>query len=60
MNDDDTVRIPLIVRPAPLPRWVLPAICVAYAFAGGVLTFACLVLAQAAYQITSTPICRRL
>lgn len=58
--DDDTVRIPLIVGPERLPRWVLPAICVAYAFAGGVLTFGCLVLVHAANQITTTPLCRRL
>lgn len=59
MTDDDTVRIPIIVGPAHLPRWVLPALAVAYAIAGGVLAFGALVLAHAADQITSTPMCRR-
>lgn len=60
MSDDDTMRIPLIVTEVRLPRWVLPAIALAYALAGGVLSFGCLVLIHAADQINSSPMCRRL
>lgn len=57
---DDTARLPVIIHRRETPRWVLPAIAVAYAAAGAVLTLSCLVLAHAADQITSTPMCRRL
>lgn len=61
MSEDDTVTMPIFVaRPDVLPRWVMPALAFAYAVAGGVLSFACLVLAHAADQIVNTPFCRRL
>ena len=60
VSDDPTIRIPVVMQRREVPRWILPALAVAYAAAGAVLTTGCLVLAHAADQIANTPFCRRL
>lgn len=63
MDDDDTIRIPVLVGPTHpyrFERVLFVWLCVAYVVAGGILSFACLELASAAEQISATPICRRL
>lgn len=63
MNDDDTIRIPVIVghpHPYRYERVLFTWLCVAYLAAGAILSFACWQLADVAHQINAAPYCRRL
>lgn len=61
---DDTTPMPNppvhYHRPDRYERWLLAWLAVAYLFAGMVLGFACVTLANVADQINSTPFCRRI
>lgn len=65
MNYDDTHQMP---QPPPprerhpdrYERWLLVWLAIAYLFAGMVLGYACVTLANVADQINSTPFCRRI
>lgn len=60
---DDTIELPDPIhyhRPDRYERWLLAWLAVACLFAGMVLGFACVTLANVADQINSTPFCRRI
>lgn len=61
---DDTVQVPVFTdtpdNPYRFERVLFVWLCIAYAFAGGVLSFSLFELAALADQLTAAPFCRRL
>lgn len=60
MTTDDTTPLPRQHRPDRYEGWLLIWLAVAYLFAGMILGFACVTLADVAQQINATPFCRRI